>query len=90
MAWISGPFTSKSDWIKCGVMLQRMWLEMTKRDVYMCPMGPVITTPASQESFIERIGYKQQEGKLWFLVRMGYSKVPARSYRLETDDLLIS
>src|SRR5947207_184305 len=35
LAWISGPFENRNDWIQAGTMLQRLWLEMTKYNIYM-------------------------------------------------------
>jgi hypothetical protein len=89
LAWISGRFESRADWVNAGVMLQQLWLEMTKYNVYMNPFGPVITTPASNEKFRRKINYDESNGTLWFLIRLGYSNDPPRSFRLETKDILI-
>lgn len=89
LAWISGPFENRNDWVKAGTMLQRLWLEMTKYQVYMHPFGTVVTTPAALEKFKQRINYKESNGNLWFLIRLGYSDEPPRSFRLDTKDILI-
>jgi hypothetical protein len=89
LAWITGPFENRNDWVKAGIMLQRLWLEMTKYNVYMHPFGPVITTLESKEKFRQKINYDEIRGELWFLVRMGYSNEPPRSFRLDTKDILI-
>ena len=89
LAWISGPFETKSDWIKSGAMLQRIWLEITKQKGYLSPLGPVVTTPKSLMQFKDNIGYKEEEGPLWFLIRIGHGKVPVRSFRLEASEILI-
>jgi hypothetical protein len=90
LAWIAGPFQSRNDWVNAGTMLQRLWLEMTKYNVYMHPFGPVITTPASHEKFRKKINFSENENELWFLIRLGYSTDPPRSFRLETKDIIIS
>lgn len=90
IAWISGAFSTRQDWVKAGTMLQQMWLEMTKHNVYMHPFGPIITTAASKEKFMQKINFSEDESRLWFLVRLGYSKDPPRSFRLEVKDILIS
>lgn len=90
LAWISGNFSDRNDWIKAGIMLQHLWLEMTKHNVYMHPFGPIITTAASKEKFIQKINYSEDPNRLWFLVRLGYSDEPPRSFRLEVKDILIS
>lgn len=90
LAWITGPFENRDDWVKAGIMLQQLWLEMTKHNVYMHPFGPVITTPDSKEKFRQKINYDETNGELWFLVRMGYSNEPPRSFRLDTKDILFT
>lgn len=89
LAWISGPFATRNDWVNAGTMLQRMWLEITKHNVYMHPFGPVITTLKSHEMFARRINYSGDISELWFLVRLGYSSEPPRSFRLEAKDIFI-
>ncbi len=89
LAWISGSFESKSDWIKAGFMLQRMWLEITRHNVYLSPYGPLVTTPTSLSAFKQKIDYNKHKGSLWFLIRLGYSDDPPRSYRLNIEDILI-
>ncbi|HUS01056.1 MAG TPA: hypothetical protein VMY77_04980, partial [Chitinophagaceae bacterium] len=59
-------------------------------NVYMHPFGPVITTPDAKEKFRQKINYDESRGELWFLVRMGYSKEPPRSFRLDTKDILFT
>ena len=90
LAWISGPFENRNDWVNAGRMLQRLWLEMTRHNVYMHPFGPVITTPDSNEKFKQRINYDENKGTLWFLVRLGYSNEPPRSFRLDTKDIVMT
>ena len=90
LAWITGPFSNRADWVNTGAMLQQLWLEMTKHDVYMHPLGTIVTTPSSSEAFRRRIGFNGPANDFWFLVRMGYSKEPPRSFRLETKDILMS
>ena len=90
LAWISGPFENRTDWINAGIMLQRLWLEMTKHNLYMHPFGPVITTQVSKEKFKQRINYNESMGDIWFLIRLGYSDSPPRSFRLDTKDILIT
>ena len=89
LAWIVGPFANRADWVNAGTMLQRLWLEITKHDVYMHPFGPVITTPDSHEKFRRKINFSQDKNNLWFLIRLGYSKDPPRSFRFEATDIFI-
>ena len=89
LAWISGPFEKRGDWVNAGTMLQRLWLEITKHNVYMHPFGPVITTPGSNEKFGKKINFSKDNNQLWFLVRLGYSNEPPRSFRLEAKDIFV-
>jgi len=89
MAWITGAFDKRADWLQAGTMLQQMWLDMTKENIYMHPLGTVVTTADAKEKFMTTIGYDKVEEKLWFLVRLGYSEEPQRSYRLGLDDILM-
>ncbi|MBD0332240.1 MAG: hypothetical protein ICV66_06255, partial [Chitinophagaceae bacterium] len=81
---------NRNDWVKAGIMLQRLWLEMTKYNVYMHPLGTIITTEAPLKQFKQKINYDERNGTLWFLIRLGYSDEPPRSFRLETKDILMT
>lgn len=89
LAWISGPFDTKSDWIRAGALLQRMWLEITKDKVYLLPFGAVATYKSALVQFQDRINYDHADGELWFILRMGFGDEPPRSLRLDTRDILI-
>ena len=89
LAWISGPFEKRMDWVNAGTMLQRLWLEITKYDVYMHPFGPVITTADAHEKFSRKVNFTHDTNQLWFLIRLGYGKEPPRSFRLEASDIFI-
>jgi hypothetical protein len=89
VAWLSGRFETRQDWVRSGILLQRLWLEMTKHDVYLHPFGSVITNEVAHAKFIEHIGFREQDEKVWLLMRMGYSQEPPRSYRLTTDEILL-
>jgi len=89
MGWIKGPFAKRTDWVNAGIMLQRLWLAMTSQGIYLHPLGTIITTPSAKETFLKKINTTDEHGIVWFLIRLGYSKEPVRSYRLEAKDLLI-
>ncbi|MEO5674285.1 MAG: hypothetical protein ABIQ74_06535 [Chitinophagales bacterium] len=90
IAWISGPFENRADWINAGVMLQRLWLEMTKFNVYLHPFGAIINETYALDDLKNSIQYSVNEGTLWFLIRLGYCDEPPASFRLEVKDILIS
>jgi hypothetical protein len=90
MAWITGPFQYREDWVNAGIMLQQLWLEMTQAGLYMHPLGTVITTAAAKKALLQLTGETEQSGTVWFLIRMGYSDEPPRSFRLPLKSLIIS
>jgi len=89
MAWMTGAFNKRADWLQAGAMLQQLWLQMTKENIYMHPLGTVITTVGAKEKFMKKTGYDNDDEKLWFQVRLGYSEEPQRSYRLSVEDIVI-
>lgn len=86
VAWISGNFCTPDQWIAAGVMMQQLWLEMTKHDIVLHPFGSVITNKKANKLLNERIN---EDKETWLLMRMGYSHEPPRSYRLKTKEILI-
>jgi hypothetical protein len=88
VAWWSGPFESPADWIRCGRVLGRSWLELTRRGVQVHPFGSVITNAAAYKQFSSRVG-SSASGRGWLLVRMGRSGRPPRSYRVPSADVFL-
>jgi hypothetical protein len=88
VAWLSGRFETRQDWVRSGILLQRLWLEMTKHDVYLHPFGSVVTNEVAHAKFIEHIDFHEGDETVWLLMRLGYSQEPPRSYRLTTDEIL--
>lgn len=90
VGWLRGAFDSRADWVAAGVLLQRLWLEMTKYNVYLHPFGSVVTNPVSHARFISHMGFTENSNdRLWLLMRLGYSDEPPRSYRLTTEEILL-
>ena len=89
IAWLSGPFETFDDWVNCGTYLAKIWLEMTRNDIYMHPFGSVITNEGAHAQLVEKLQFDESENKLWLLFRLGNSKEPPRSCRLDLNDLLI-
>ncbi len=89
VCWITGNFKTRTDWVNAGTMFQRLWIEMTKHNVYLHPFGSVITNPAAHEKFKAKINHDDSKSDLWLLARMGYSHKPPRSFRLNTKDILL-
>jgi hypothetical protein len=90
VGWLRGAFDSRADWVAAGVLLQRLWLEMTKHNVYLHPFGSVVTNAVSHQRFTGHIGFTETgDDELWLLMRLGYSDEPPRSYRLTTEEILL-
>lgn len=89
VAWLSGPFETRPDWLAAGTALQQLWLTLTQHGAYLHPFGSVVTNAAAHAQFLARIQHPAGSGQLWLLVRFGYSHEPPRSLRLSVSDLLV-
>jgi hypothetical protein len=88
VGWLIGPFGSPDETFRAGRMLARIWLTLTANGIYLHPFGSVITNPRANARLRERIGFEDEHGIPWLVVRLGRSEQPPRSLRLETDTLL--
>ncbi len=90
IGWFGGQFKNTDDYLNCGKMMARCWLLITKKGAYIQPFGSLVTNPKANKK-INRAFTQPSTGKdIWMVFRVGYSKLPARSYRLETKDYLIN
>lgn len=90
ICWVSGSFENTNDWLLAGRMLARTWLAITEENAYIQPLGSLVTNVSANKKINEKIGLENTDGKLWLLFRAGYSPEPARSYRLSTNDIIIT
>ena len=89
ICWIGGKFENTKDWFDSGKYFARSWLLLTKEGAYLQPTGSLITNKGAYEK-MKAILTQPKNGKtIWLAYRAGYSKEPARSYRLDTDEILI-
>ena len=96
VAWLTGPMHGQSDWINAGQMLCRMWLIMTREEVYLHPFGSIITNPVAHarldahlKEHLSLPATSKGSDPLWFVLRMGYSDLPPKSKRLDPEQLLV-
>lgn len=89
VAWLSGPFDTPTDWEKAGHMMARIWLTMTKHNVYLHPFGSVITNHAAHKEMDEHFKNDSREHDLWMLMRLGYGDTPPQAQRIELDDMIV-
>jgi hypothetical protein len=90
ICWFGGRFGDTGDWLNAGRMLARTWLLLTKEGVYIHPLGSLITNKDAYQKINGKFTQPQKEKKIWMIFRAGYSHEPARSYRLSTEDIIIS
>lgn len=86
IGWINGPIDTHEHCIQAGRYLARLWLQLTKHNIYIHPFGSVITNKKALTKFIEISSCGQD---CWLLFRMGYSQTPPKSYRLSVNDILL-
>ena len=87
IGWIKGKTETPSERIEAGRMLARFSLELTKNNAFMHPFGSVITNQSAHLRFSEIVNDPSED--TWFLMRLGYSNEPPRSYRLDAGELFI-
>ena len=75
---LSGPFAEWPDLVHAGRMLMAFWLEMAAHDIYMQPMGSMLTNA----KYAEAIARQFRVDDCWLVFRFGYSDVPPRAPRL--------
>jgi hypothetical protein len=76
---LCGTFDRWPELYTGGRVLLDVWLEMARQDVYMQPMGSMLTNPKYADEIARRFGV----GDCWLVFRFGYSDPPPRAPRLE-------
>lgn len=89
VGWLSGPFKDSTDWINSGRMMARLWLTMTKHDVYLHPFGSIITNETAHQRLRKKFKVNEHENTLWLVMRLGYSELPPRSMRKDLEDIIL-
>lgn len=77
---LCGPFERWPELIRAGECLLDFWLEMATLDVYMQPMGSMLTNSHYASEIARRFAVPD----CWLVFRFGYSDVPPRAPRLQT------
>ena len=89
VCWIEGKFDNTNDWLQAGRVLARTWLLITKENAYIHPFGSLITNKEAYKKINIKFTQPREGKKIWMIFRAGYSKEPARSFRLNTDEIII-
>ena len=62
---------------------------MAEQNVYLHPFGSVITNPNAHEQLKEKFSVDENKEMMWILLRIGYSEIPPRSLRLDTEEIIL-
>lgn len=82
---LAGPFWDPESAFETGRFLMHFWLELAKRDLYIHPFGNLVTNKAAASWVLELVGVPN----IWLMFRIGFSKVPRRSYRRTVEEVLV-
>ena len=89
--WIQHNWSRTEDQFEFGRMLCRIWLKLTKEGAYMHPFGSLITNPNAFTELSKSLELDpDNNAPLAFVCRVGYSKEPPRSFRINTSDILLT
>ena len=89
ICWIGGNFKNEKDWLNAGKVLARNWLLITKENAFIHPFGSLITNENAYKKINEICAQPNEGKKIWMILRAGYSKEPARSFRLPVNEIII-
>ena len=88
IGWVTGKFDDTSDYLHFGRLMARNWLLITKYDAYIQPFGSLLTNKVAYKALSDKLTIPY--GKtICMIFRVGYSKIPVRSYRLPLNQLII-
>ncbi len=90
VCWLGGAFANTNDWLNAGQMLARSWLLLTQNGAYIHPFGSLITNANAYQKINETFTQPSKGKQIWMIFRAGYSKEPTRSFRLSTDEIIIT
>ena len=90
LGWFGGDFKNTNDYLNCGRMMARCWLLITKEGAYIQPFGSLVTNEKAKEKINAAFTQPTVGKEIWMIFRVGYSKTPTSSYRLETKNYLIN
>jgi len=76
---LCGAFERWPELYAAGRLLLDVWLEMARHDIYMQPMGSMLTNPVYAAEIAKRFSVDD----CWLVLRFGYSDRPPRAPRLE-------
>lgn len=90
ICWLQGAFSTTEDFVRAGRLLARMWLRVTEDGAYIHPFGSLITSESAYQKIYNKLYPDENGGQFWLIFRVGFSKQPARSLRLDLSDIIIN
>ncbi len=82
---LAGPFWEPASAFETGRFLMHFWLELAKRNLYLHPYGNLVTNKPAAEWCRSAIGVSD----IWLIFKIGFSKVPPKSYRRSVKEVLV-
>jgi hypothetical protein len=89
VCWFGGDFNNAQDWTQAGRMFARNWLLLTQENAYLQPFGSLITNEEAYKKINQKFQQPASNKKIWMIFRAGYSNEPTRSFRLNTNEIII-
>ena len=89
VCWFGGDFENTKDWLQAGRMFARNWLILTQENAYLQPLGSLITNENAYKIINQKFEQPKNNKKIWMIFRAGYSNEPAKSFRINTDEIII-
>jgi nitroreductase len=83
---LAGPFWKPESAFETGRFLMHFWLEVARRDLYIHPMGNLVTNQRAAEWCQKALGVTD----IWLIFKIGFSKVPPQSYRRSVEEVLVA
>lgn len=90
IGWLQGEFSTTEDYIKAGRLLARIWLRITEDGAYIHPFGSLITNQTAYQKIYKKLYPSEDAGHFWMIFRVGFSKRPARSLRLDLSEIILN
>ncbi|HKA24202.1 MAG TPA: hypothetical protein VKF80_04430 [Candidatus Eisenbacteria bacterium] len=85
MGVLSGTFEKVKEMYRAGGFLMHFWLECARLGLSIHPFANLVTDPQAAR----RGELDWRVPGIWFAFRIGRSREPAKSYRLEVEDILL-
>ena len=82
---LAGSFWEPASAFETGRFLMHFWLELAKRDLYIHPLGNLVTNKPAADWCRETTGVSD----IWLMFKIGFSRVPPKSYRRSVEEVLV-